>query len=572
MKLSRLALAMAALSLPLAAQANQSLTAPGYAGTIGGVSNEGTIHSSSFNPASNGILLDETDRFRFGYFSNLGGYVEIGESEDLDTKINDLSTDMEDAENMSDGTSASQHLIDRYGPKSGTTDEQQAKYYEAIVKNANNNLVADLEKGGQFRTGIQVQAPLTPFLFRTDSARGVFSLNASADVQTKIGFLGDQFAVSTKFSIEDGADLGDLNLNLEKVAAVAPTIKNILDDVGKSDEQKVKDVLSIVNNEGLLEGNEETVENLANQYGLTLSDYGIATSSASVSGASSSLDLVEGAAAGDLVTETSISTDAGIDARVAAVGHFALGYGTRLSDWMNMNTEYGELEIGTRLNMYAVEAGRTFISFEAEANSSLNNNDEDEDTFDQAMDDFSENTEQTVGFGLDLGFLWHSKNYQAGVTFYNLNEPEFDYPDLSEYLDATALSALQGLEGSGKSRVADSVTLTRHAVVEGAVYSSSRNWMLQGSYTLGEATNFVGDEFQTISVSAGYFPKAWWAPGLRAGYSQNLVGSELSKAHAGLTLFGILHMDAAVALETSSFDDTDIPRYASFSMGLEEKF
>ncbi|WP_114416405.1 conjugal transfer protein TraF [Marinospirillum perlucidum] len=569
MKLSRIALAMAALSLPLAAQANQSLTAPGYAGTIGGVSNEGTVHSSSFNPASNGILLGEDESLRMGYFSNLGGYIEIGESEDLDQKINDLSTDMEDVEAIDNTTSASQHLIDRYGTFSGTATEQKAKYYEAIVENANTNLVADLEKGGQFRFGFQAQAPLTPLLFRIDSARGVFSLNASADVQTRVGFLGDDLGVTTSFSIEGGADLGDLNLDLQKIASVAPDIENILDDGSKTDEQKVKDILNIVNTEGLVDGNEDTLNNLADQYGLTLSDYGITT--AGVSGASSDT-LVEAAATGDLITETSINTNAGIDGRMAAVGHFALGYGTRLSNWLDMNTDYGELEIGTRVNLYSVQTARTFISLQAEANSSINGSEEEEDTFEKASEDFTDNTEQGVGVGLDLGFLWHANNYQAGITFYNLNEPEFDYPDLSDYLGQEALTALQGLESSGKTQVAESVALTRHAVLEGAVYSSSRNWMLQGSYTLGTATNFVGDEFQTMQIAAGYFPKAWWAPGLRAGYSQNLVGSELSKVHAGLTLFGLLHLDAAVGLESSSFEGSDIPRYASFSMGLEEKF
>jgi|GEM_PF-2140160 hypothetical protein len=562
MKLSRIALAMAALSLPFAAaQANQSLVSPGYSSTIGGVSNEGTVHSSSFNPASNGILLKESERFRFGYLSNLGGYIEIGESDDLDKKVDNLVTDIEDAEDVAaDGSGASQHLIDRYG-----NQDSQAAYFEAIAKEANDNLIPDLEKGGQFRSGFQTQAPLTPFLFRSNSTRGVFSLNASAQAQIGVGLLGDTLSTKTTLSTSGGENLGALNLDLEKVADAFSDVESILDDNTLTDQQRAEQLINVVKDSGLVEGNEETLKNLADEYGVDTSQYDFLSGASTASGAS-----VSGAATGDLVSETDLVTNSGLDIRAAAIAHLGLGYGTRLSDWMQMNTEYGELELGARLNLYQAELARNFISLEAEANNA--SEDGENDTFENATDDFFENTEQSMGIGLDLGLLWHARNYQAGLTIYNVNEPEFDYPDLSEYLNADALNALQGLENGGKTQVAETVTLTRHAVLEGAFYSPSRNWMLQGSYTLGEATNFVGDEFQTMAVSAGYFPKAWWAPGLRAGYSQNLVGAELSKVHAGMTLFGILHLDAAVAMDTSSFDDSDVPRYASFSMGLEEKF
>ena len=48
--------------------------------------------------------------------------------------------------------------------------------------------------------------------------------------------------------------------------------------------------------------------------------------------------------------------------------------------------------------------------------------------------------------------------------------------------------------------------------------------------------------------------------------------TELSTVNAGLTLFGSLHLDAAMGLETSSFDGEEIPRYVGFSLGFEEKF
>ena len=156
----------------------------------------------------------------------------------------------------------------------------------------------------------------------------------------------------------------------------------------------------------------------------------------------------------------------------------------------------------------------------------------------------------------------------------NLNEPSFDYPDLSDFLDKNGdtYKAVAGLEAIGKAKMMDSVTLTRHAVVEAAAYSDSRNWMLQGAYTLGTATNFVGDEFQNLHLSTGYFPKTVWLPGLRVGYSKNMKGTELTKVHAGATFFGVMHLDVAVATDQSSFDGEEVPRYAAISLGFEEKF
>ena len=128
---TRLALAVAALTLPLAAAANQSLNTAGYSATVGGVINEGSVHSSSFNPAGNNLLLKKTDKFRFGYLSNLGAYVEIGESDDLDQKVDDLVQDLEDIEDFVDGGSMSQHLMNRYDVNSSTTE---AELYEKVAQ------------------------------------------------------------------------------------------------------------------------------------------------------------------------------------------------------------------------------------------------------------------------------------------------------------------------------------------------------------------------------------------------------------------------------------------------------
>lgn len=537
----RLALAVAALTLPLGALANQSLTTAGYTATTGGVVNEGSVHSSSFNPAGNNLLLKHNENLRFGYLSNLGVYAELGESENLDIKIDSMVDQMDWLDELDNPLSNGKwELGELYGH-----GEDDSFYYEAVAKNA-NGLLVDLEKGGQIRAGGLVQVPLTPFLMRSNAAKGTFSLNASASLQVKGAFLGGPFGVQSTIKA-NGKDY-NLNLDLEKAAGAYKNLKDKIDDInvnlnGDLNKNNINDIKGILYNAGLLSGgNSEAIEEL-------LADVGNGNV--------------------DFDNKTSLTTNSGLDVRAALVKHISLGYGTNLSEMFELNRDYGQLEAGARLNVYNVEAGRKFISLQAEANDNSGNS-----TSDNLTEDFLDNTKTSTGIGLDLGFLWHAANYQAGITFYNINEPSFDYPDMGKILanDAVTKGALEGLAAAGKASLKDEVTLTRHAVIEGAYFSKSRNWMLQGAYTLGTATDFVGDEHQNLSVAAGYYPKTVWIPGLRAGYSKNMKGTELSKVHAGATFFGVMHLDLAMATSNSSFDDTSIPRYFAVSLGFEEKF
>lgn len=544
LKPSQLALAVAALSLPLVAttaSANQSLVSPGYSATVGGVSNRSSIHSSSHNPASNSLLIKQGENVRFGYLSNLGAYIELGEVEDLDLVVDNLIDDMDAVDNLALASNR-QRLAERYPDvsTSGSLSELEARYLEAIAKDVNNNLLADLEKGGQIRFGGQIQAPLMPFLFNSDKARGTFSLNASGSTQLKGGFLGGPFGVETNFRTAGGKELGAINLDLTEVAGIVTDLEAIVDGSG-TDAQKVAQIEALLTNSGLLTGNEQTIEALKAEY--------------AASGSSTSLQ-----------SESTLTTDSGLDVRAATLVHLGLGYGTNLANWGDLSLPKGQLELGARLNFYQAEMARTFVSLQAEANS------DSDDDFSDRLDDVSDNTSKSSAIGLDVGMLWHDANYQLGLTIYNLNEPSFDYPDLSTYLTGETLAALKGLENAGKARTSDSVTLTRHAVLEGAYHTSNRNWVLQGYYTLGTATDLMGDESRNMGVSAGYFSQSALIPALRVGYNKNLVGTELSTLNAGTTLFGIFNLDVAMGLETSSIDGNEIPRYLAFSLGFEEKF
>src|SRR5690554_4125651 len=238
LKPSRLALAVAAIALPLTATANQSLNAAGYASTIGGVINEGSVHSSSFNPAGNNLLVNKTDKFRFGYLSNLGGYVEIGESDDLDKKVDTMVDDLDAIDDFGSGGEA--YLKARYGSLGSNAED----YYEAIANEFNNTIIPDLEKGGQFRAGGQLQVPLTPFLIRSNSARGTFSINASASAQLKGAFLGGPFGIRTSFK-NGSDDLGYIDIDLAAAAGIYSIIKpEITGTVGQGNITNIQNILN----------------------------------------------------------------------------------------------------------------------------------------------------------------------------------------------------------------------------------------------------------------------------------------------------------------------------------------
>lgn len=528
LKPTRIALALAALSLPFAAvtaSANQSLVSPGHAGTLGSATNPGSVQSSLRNPAVNTLLLKDGQRFRYGYMSNLGGYIELGSVEDLDVIIENLEDDLDAVDEFDETGIVSQHLLNRYSELTATSTE--ADIYEAIALKANEELVPALEKGGQVRFGGLVQLPLTPFVFSSEQAKGVFSVNASASLQGRGAFMGSPFKVKTTYG-----DYGNIEINIGSDASGAlKEIENLNEDNATFDD--IKDILDKY--DLLTTENEKTLDAIA------------------ADGAVNNI--------GDVTSESELVTDSGVDLKLARVTHLALGYGTSLNDWADIQLPRGELELGTRLNLYQVEMMRGFASLKDDDDDNTDYNDEPQD-----------NSKKSTAVALDVGVLWHDDNFSAGLTIYNLNEPSFDYPDLGKYLNPTDLEAAEGLQGAGKMKLKDSVTLTRHAVIEGAYYSRSRNWMLQGYYTLGTATNFVGDEFQNMGVSAGYYTDSWLIPGGRIGYNKNLAGTELGTINVGGTFFGIMNLDVAFSTESNSYDGTSMPRYLAFNLGFEQKF
>src|SRR5690606_25640185 len=83
--------------------------------------------------------------------------------------------------------------------------------------------------------------------------------------------------------------------------------------------------------------------------------------------------------------------------------------------------EDSPLFAGIQANIYKVSLNKQVLAL---------SNIEDDEVSDAIQDEFDENTVDTTQVGIDVGLLWSMPNAQVGVTFANINEPEFDYGDI----------------------------------------------------------------------------------------------------------------------------------------------
>ncbi|MCV2403895.1 conjugal transfer protein TraF [Marinomonas sp. C2222] len=180
-----------------------------------------------------------------------------------------------------------------------------------------------------------------------------------------------------------------------------------------------------------------------------------------------------------------------------------------------------------------------------------------------AGDAISDDSVSSTGVGVDLGAIWVSHNYQLGVTFSNLNEPEFEGASI------TTNSASDSYDISAT----DDYVMEMQTTVDFAISTSGKQLTLGMSYDTNSVVDAVGDEYQWAAGSLSYYGDTHFLPGLRVGMRQNLAGTELSYATAGLTLIKRLDLDVAVALDTVEDEDgEELPRSIFFSLAYNTAF
>jgi len=225
---------------------------------------------------------------------------------------------------------------------------------------------------------------------------------------------------------------------------------------------------------------------------------------------------------------------------------FNLGYSRQV--WP---TSAGSLYLGAEARLYQLRLSRLSVRF-----GDITDSDELFDSIRHA--DYRDDN----GLGLDLGALWIANNYQLGAQVTNVNEPDFEFPevDLEPYVNPTIIGFLMNDQN---------YTMERQWKFEGSVFSTNRKWTANLGFDANAVADPMGDDYQWVTLSAGYATDSWWLPGIRAGFRKNLAGTEMGYFGLGVTAFKIVNFDIASSLETVNISGTKLPRGLMASIGFQ---
>lgn len=248
---------------------------------------------------------------------------------------------------------------------------------------------------------------------------------------------------------------------------------------------------------------------------------------------------------------------------IKGVSGVELGMGYSKEVWSKGS---GSLYAGAKAKLIQMNLTKVLVGFDSA--------DDVEQVFEDTMDD---DLEAVSGVGLDAGLLWIEQHYRLGVTANNLLEPEFAYPDISSNCNDPSLSPSQtttcvtALSHSNRIDTSEVHLMNTQVILEGALYSESRNWVASVSYDANSIFDPVGNEYQYLVASAGYVPDSWWRPGFRVGYRTNQVGTMLSEVTLGLSWLRV-NLDLAQSLETITVDGDTAPRTFAANLGIDLSF
>ena len=241
-----------------------------------------------------------------------------------------------------------------------------------------------------------------------------------------------------------------------------------------------------------------------------------------------------------------IDNDSSLVTKSSQTGEFSLGYSRE--GWTN---DGGTLYWGLEGHLYVKRLSRLSVRYGDITDS--------EELF-EAIRDNDYRTDE--GFGLDIGALWVGDNYQLGAQVTNINEPSFVFPDVN-------LTPYSSDEIIGFLEQDQRYVLERQLKLEASLFGKDRRWSVNLGLDGDSAKDPLGDEFQWLTLSAGFSNNSWWLPNFRFGYRQNLAGTELGYLSLGLTAFKFVNFDIASALDTVKIDGTDLPQGLMASIGFQ---
>mgnify|MGYP001106045428 CR=1 FL=1 len=262
---------------------------------------------------------------------------------------------------------------------------------------------------------------------------------------------------------------------------------------------------------------------------------------------------------GSITTESSMYLKSGLNLRLG------MGYAQTV---FNRNEGFGkgQLILGIKTDVHRLALSKQVIQVQ------------DVDDLAQTVeDDYRNNEMVSTNVSVNLGAIWKANFYQLGVTFNNLNEPEFEYGTIGE--DCATYSGnsqancfqAQSFASKGRLQAREVHTMYAYPTVDGSLWLK-RNVMVGASLDLAAHEDFVGSDYQWLNFAAFYQPRFWALPGIRMGYRQNQVGTELASVSAGITLFRNANLDLEYGLNTTEYDGNSAPRTFGINFGFEEHF
>lgn len=277
----------------------------------------------------------------------------------------------------------------------------------------------------------------------------------------------------------------------------------------------------------------------------------------------------------DLVNALDVKS--GIYLKTAVSTEVALTYGDQF-----YQNENGHLAVGLRAKMIQASLVKSVNSFKKYLTQTANNQDI---TIADDLSAHSDINEAENAFGLDVGAQWFAENWMAGLVVQNINSPKFNYNELGT---GTTDQAYTEKYFANQYALNETVELNPQARIEAAYYSKNRHWTLSGSADLNEATNFLNQKQQWVSVGASYATDAagdaWYyalVPDFRVSYHSNLAGDKRHFYAPGMS-WGPLNLDVAfeevsdlskVSNLSSATDETiDLPKMVQVNLGLEFYF
>ena len=235
--------------------------------------------------------------------------------------------------------------------------------------------------------------------------------------------------------------------------------------------------------------------------------------------------------------------------RAAQITEISVGYSRKV--WQQ---EDNKIYVGVKPKYFDVGLSNSFVF--------ISNIENARDIF-QALDKSSFN--YTQDFGIDLGAIWTNKQYQLGATLTNINEPDFQFPEID-------LSSISNPDIKNAILESQTYVMERQLKLEAGFITPGGAWGLNFGLDVNAVPDPMLDDYQWVSVGAGFASDSWWLPGARLGARKNMVGTELTYITAGVTLFNIVNLDLATTTDTITVDGNTVPRGLIVNIGAQVLF